>query len=37
MVVSIVRATFIMAATAAFFGLAVLGWGGLPPSSPTQR
>jgi protein-S-isoprenylcysteine O-methyltransferase Ste14 len=28
MVVSIVRATFIVAATAAFFGLAVLGWGG---------
>jgi protein-S-isoprenylcysteine O-methyltransferase Ste14 len=25
---SIVRATFIMAATAAYFGLAVLGWGG---------
>jgi protein-S-isoprenylcysteine O-methyltransferase Ste14 len=28
MVASIVRVTFIMAATAAFFGLAVLGWGG---------
>jgi protein-S-isoprenylcysteine O-methyltransferase Ste14 len=28
MVASIVRATFIMAATAANFGLAVLGWGG---------
>src|ERR1700730_9435326 len=28
MVVSIVRVTFIMAATAAYFGLAVLGWGG---------
>jgi protein-S-isoprenylcysteine O-methyltransferase Ste14 len=28
MVASIVRVTFIMAATAAYFGLAVLGWGG---------
>jgi protein-S-isoprenylcysteine O-methyltransferase Ste14 len=28
MVGSIVRVTFIMAATAAYFGLAVLGWGG---------
>jgi protein-S-isoprenylcysteine O-methyltransferase Ste14 len=28
MVASIVRATFIMAATTAYFGLAVLGWGG---------
>jgi protein-S-isoprenylcysteine O-methyltransferase Ste14 len=28
MVASIVRVTFIMAATAAYFGLAILGWGG---------